>query len=170
LNVLVNNAASLRLYDLTNPDELDVDSIRRDLLINVMAPIELINLFLSELREQPNATIINVSSPGGVVPISIVPIYCASKAALDSYTKSLREQLGESVKVMEVYPPSVDTEMNAYNRTRKVSVEEYNEQLMASLAKGGDEHWIGEAKYVPLMNRIAPKKTFRFINDAVQLV
>jgi hypothetical protein len=82
----------------------------------------------------------------------------------------LREQLGESVKVMEVYPPSVDTEMNAYNRTRKVSVEEYNEQLMASLAKGGDEHWIGEAKYVPLMNRIAPKKTFRFINDAVQLV
>jgi len=60
--------------------------------------------------------------------------------------------------------------MNAYNRTRKITIEQYNEKLMASLAKGGDEHWIGEAKYVPLLHRIAPKKTFRFINDAVELV
>jgi len=93
VNVLVNNAASLHLYDLTRRSDLDLEAIRRDLMINVMAPIALVNLFLPELRKQPGATIINVSSPGGVVPISKVPIYCASKAALNSYTKSLREQL-----------------------------------------------------------------------------
>ena len=58
----------------------------------------------------------------------------------------------------------------AVRGTKKITIEAYNKELMASLAKGGDEHWIGEAKYVPLMYRIAPKKTFRFINDAVELV
>jgi uncharacterized oxidoreductase len=163
-NVLVNNAACMRPYDLGEPRRLDAEALRRDIQTNFAAPVEMVQLFLPVLQEQDRATIINVSSPGGVVPVARVPIYCASKAALHSYTLSLRHQLSGRVDVIEVYPPSVDTEMMDSVQLDKISVEEFTEQLMARLAKGATEIWTGTARYLPIMSRLAPNKTFELVN------
>ena len=163
-NVLINNAACMRPYDLAEPGELDTGALGRDIQINFAAPVEMIQLLLPVLQEQDGATIINVSSPGGVVPVAKVPIYCASKAALHSYTLSLRHQLADRIEVIEVYPPSVDTEMMNGVQLDKISVEEYTDGLLPRLAKGETEIWTGDARYLPLMSRLAPRKTFELVN------
>jgi uncharacterized oxidoreductase len=169
VNVLVNNAAVMRIYDLANAQKLDTETVLMDLQTNLAAPIEMVNLFLDRLRERPGATIINISSPGGLVPVARVPIYCASKAALHSYTLSLRHQLRGSVRVIEVYPPSVDTPMMEKVSLRTVSVEQFSRALMSRLAKGDEEIWLGESRYLPLMNRLAPGRTFQIVNRATKI-
>jgi uncharacterized oxidoreductase len=169
VNVLVNNAAVMRAYDLTDAQQLEIAQVREDIQTNLAGPIEMVHLFLPTLRERAGATIINVSSPGGLVPVARVPIYCASKAALHSYTRSLRHQLAGSVRVIEVYPPSVDTPMMEKVGLDKVSAEKFTEALMARLTKDEDEIWIGESRYLPLMNRFAPRRTFQLINRATKI-
>ena len=169
VNVLINNAANMRVFDLTDPAKLDLDEAWADIRTNFFAPVALINLFLPTLRRQPNATIINVSSPGGVVPVTRVPFYCASKAALDSYTASLRHQLGEEIKVIELYPPSVDTAMMGPVEIRKISVDAFIGETMKRLARGADETWIGEGRYIPFLKRIAPKWTFGLVNRSTKI-
>jgi len=167
-NVLVNNAACMRRYDLGEPDSLDIEALRQDLQTNLAAPIEMVQLFLPVLRERTDATVINVSSPGGLVPVAEVPIYCASKAALHSFTLSLRHQLAGRVEVIEVYPPSVDTEMMTGVQLDMISLEDFTRELMPRLAKGNREIWIGDARYLPFMHRLAPGKTYRLVNRSTQ--
>jgi uncharacterized oxidoreductase len=169
VNVLVNNAAIMRKYDLTDAQTLDAGTVMMDLKTNLAAPIEMVNLFLEGLKELPEATIINISSPGGLVPVAKVPIYCASKAALHSYTLSLRHQLRGRVRVIEVYPPSVDTPMMEGVGLRKVSVEQFSKALMPRLAKGEEEIWLGESRYLPLMHRLAPGRAFQIVNRATKI-
>ena len=166
INVLINNAACMRPYDFTEPDALDMEGVHQDLAANVVAPIEMIRLFLPMLRERGCATIINVSSPGGVVPVARFPIYCASKAAMISFTRSLRYQLAEEVKVITLYPPSVDTAMMAGVGLPTITVDECNREVMKRLAQGRDEIWIGEARYLPILSRLIPKRIFDIVNKA----
>jgi uncharacterized oxidoreductase len=166
IDVLINNAACMRPYDFTQPDALDGEGLHRDIRANLLAPIEMIRLFLPMLRERGRGTIINVSSPGGVVPVARYPIYCASKAAMINFTRSLRHQLGEEVKVITLYPPSVDTAMMAGVGLPTISVEECNDEVMKRLARGRDEIWIGEARYVPVLSRLMPKRIFDIVNKA----
>ncbi len=168
VNLLVNNAASMQRYDLDESESLDLGAIRRDIETNLFAPIDLVNLLLPSLREEPGATIVNVSTPGGVVPVAGVPFYCASKAALHSYTQSLRYRLAGKVRVVEVYPPTVETEMTADVKLKKISVEEFTELLMARLEAGAEEIWIGESRILRLLARLAPSATFRLVNRATQ--
>jgi uncharacterized oxidoreductase len=163
INVLVNNAACMRPYDFSNPDALDVEGMHRDIAANYAAPVEMIRLFLPMLREREHPTIINVSSPGGVVPVSRFPIYCASKAAMIAFTRSLRHQLAGSVKVITLYPPSVDTAMMAGVGLPAISTEACNREMMRRLA---DEIWIGEARYIPILSRLIPKRIFQIVNRA----
>jgi uncharacterized oxidoreductase len=166
INVLVNNAACMRPYDFSNPDALDVEGMHRDIAANYAAPVEMIRLFLPMLREREHPTIINVSSPGGVVPVSRFPIYCASKAAMIAFTRSLRHQLAGSVKVITLYPPSVDTAMMAGVGLPTISTEACNREIMKRLAKDDDEIWIGEARYIPILSRLIPKRIFQIVNRA----
>jgi uncharacterized oxidoreductase len=168
VNLLVNNAASMQRYDLDESESLDLEAVRRDIETNLLAPIDLVNLLLPSLREEPGATIVNVSTPGGVVPVAGVPFYCASKAALHSYTQSLRYRLAGKVRVVEVYPPTVETEMAADVKLKKISVEQFTELLMARLEADADEIWIGESRILRLLARLAPSRTFRLVNRTTQ--
>ncbi len=170
VNVLINNAACMNTYDLASAEGPDLNAAFADFQINLMAPISLIHLLLPQLRTRPDPVILNVSSPGGVVALAEVPFYCAAKAALDSYTLSLRRQLtGSGVQVITMYPPSVDTAMMQGVELRLISVETFIAELMKRLAKDKEEVWIGEGRYVPILKRIAPKLTFRFINDSTKM-
>ncbi|MCU0449106.1 MAG: SDR family NAD(P)-dependent oxidoreductase [Bernardetiaceae bacterium] len=121
LNVLVNNAGVQYNYELT---EADVLRIAEEIEINLTAPLQLAALLLPQLRRQPAAAIVNVSSGLGLVPKRSAPVYCATKAGLHLFSKALGYQLAATqVRVMEVIPPLVDTPMTAGRGTGKISPE-----------------------------------------------
>jgi uncharacterized oxidoreductase len=111
LNVLINNAGIMRPENLKAlPQGLaDAEAI---ISTNLLGPIRLTAVLLPHLQKQPRSTIINVSSGLGFVPLPATPTYSATKAALHSYTQSLRVQLqGTPVEVIEIIPPAVATDL-----------------------------------------------------------
>jgi uncharacterized oxidoreductase len=109
-NVLVNNAGIQQLVSLKN--EGSIDTTRSEIDINLIAPIHLTNLVIAHFSKQKEAAIINISSGLGFIPLAIFPVYCATKAALHSYSLSSRHQLKDtSIKVFEIIPPIVETEL-----------------------------------------------------------
>ena len=131
INVLVNNAGIQRDIDLVKGAE-DLKNKDDEIKINLEAPIKLTALMISHLLKQKESAIINVSSGLGFVPSAKVPIYSATKAALHSYTMSLRHQLKNSgIKVFEVIPPIVDTELNPEGYTNRSSAPKADEFVVA---------------------------------------
>jgi uncharacterized oxidoreductase len=111
LNVLINNAGISRLEDLkTKPDHQATAEAM--ITTNLLGPIRLTAALLPHLRKQPSATIINVTSGLAFVPLPAAPTYSATKAALHSYTESLRYQFKDTpVEFLEIIPPYVQTEL-----------------------------------------------------------
>ncbi len=112
LNVLVNNAGIQRPINLKSGNEelLKADD---EIETNLKSQIHLSALFIPALSKGNESAIINVSSGLGFVPLSRFPVYSATKAALHSFTMSLRHQLRDTIiKVFELIPPIVhDTEL-----------------------------------------------------------
>lgn len=109
LNVVFNNAGIMKFEDLAV--ERDLADAEATLAINVLGPIRLINAFIDHLTRQPDAAIVTVTSGLAYVPLVAAPTYSASKAAVHSYTVSLRSQLAGRVEVIEVAPPGVQTDL-----------------------------------------------------------
>ena len=120
-NVLVNNAGIHHLIDFRGgPSELA--KVDEEIATNLAAPIHLTSMMLPLLASQPAAAIVNVSSGLGFAPLAGMPVYCATKAALHSLTMSLRHQLREThVKVFEIIPPTVASELGAGHRPSEVN-------------------------------------------------
>lgn len=119
LNVLVNNAGVQRDIDLTRGVE-DFRAGENELRVNLEAMIELSALFAPLLAKARRPAIINVSSGLGFVPAARMPVYCASKAGAHAFTLALRRQLAPlGVKVFEIVPPAVDTELNPEGRAMR---------------------------------------------------
>jgi len=111
LNVLINNAGIMRAEKLLEqqPDLADAEAI---VATNLLGPIRLTAALLPHLQQQPRATIMNVSSGLAFLPMARTPTYCATKAALHSYTLSLRAQLRSTgIEVLELIPPYVATNL-----------------------------------------------------------
>lgn len=109
--MLANNAGIMRPEDLHNqPDDLaDVEAI---ITTNLLGPIRLTAALLPLLKKQSKATIMMVSSGLAFVPIAMTPTYCATKAAIHSYSQSLRYQLRDTpIEILELIPPYVQTEL-----------------------------------------------------------
>jgi uncharacterized oxidoreductase len=111
LNVLINNAGIMRPENLLAqpPNLADSEAI---VTTNLLGPIRLTAALLPHLQKQPNAVIVNVSSGLAFLPLALTPTYCATKAALHSYTESLRYQLrATQIEVLELIPPYVATHL-----------------------------------------------------------
>ncbi|WJY14579.1 SDR family oxidoreductase [Pectobacteriaceae bacterium CE90] len=107
LNVVINNAGIQRREDLTRPQLSEVEDT---VATNLLGPIYLTTALLPQLMRQSQAAILNVTSELAFLPQAITPTYCATKAALHSYTQSLRCQLRNGpVQVIEIIPPWVQT-------------------------------------------------------------
>ncbi len=134
LNVLVNNAGIMRAERLreTADDLADAEAIVRT---NLLGPIRLTAALLPHLLKQSSAAIMNVSSGLAFVPLVLTPTYCATKAAIHSYTQSLRWQLRTTgIEVVEIIPPYVQTElMNGEEDPRAMPLSEYIAETMALL-------------------------------------
>lgn len=118
VNVLINNAGVQLYTNLAQP--VDLQKIALETETNFVAPIHLASLFAQHLSSKPQAAIIDISSRLAFAPLASMPVYCATKAVIHSLTLSLRHQLkNTSVKVFEVIPPSVNTELGHHQREDK---------------------------------------------------
>lgn len=111
LDILVNNAGIQYMFDFCTDKDV-IKKIDEEIDINFRAVVRLTNIFMPLLEKAPQAAIVNVSSGLGIVPKKSAPGYCATKAAIHAFSKSLRYQLEKtSIKVFELFPPLTDTDM-----------------------------------------------------------
>jgi len=137
LDTLITMAGIMEPEDLRDPASLDV--AERTVEVNLLGPIRLINAFLPGLLAQPAATVMTVSSGLAYVPLPATPTYNATKAAIHSYTESLRAQLFKSdVQVIELVPPATRTTlMNQQDSEIAMPLEEYLDEVMSLLESDG---------------------------------
>lgn len=110
LNVLVTMAGIMRVEDWTRSGF--AEGAAEIVTTNLLGPIRLIDAFLDQLRAQPDATIMTVSSGLAFAPLKVTPTYNATKAAIHLLSESIRLQLaGTSVDVVELEPPAVQTDL-----------------------------------------------------------
>lgn len=145
LNVLVNNAGIQRRLNLHESEEWRHTS--KEIAINFSAPVHLSRLFIPHLLEKTNPVIMNVTSGLSFTPLPNVPVYCATKAALHSFTISLRHQLAETpIEVVEIIPPAVDTDLGGAGlHTFGVNVDEFADVMFEGLKNGEREIAYGSA-------------------------
>lgn len=111
LNVLINNAGIMRLENLVSPPE-DLSDAEAMVTTNLLGPIRLTAALMPLLKRQPRSTIMTVTSGLAYLPLAMTPTYCATKAAIHSYTLSLRWQLKDTTtEVIELIPPYVQTQL-----------------------------------------------------------
>src|ERR1700722_18761584 len=137
LNVVIHNAGIMKPENLLEglPDQADAQAM---VTTNLLGPIRLTAALLPLLRRQPKSTIMTVSSGLAFVPMAITPTYCATKAAVHSYTLSLRHQLkGTTTEVIEIIPPYVQTHLMGAHQAedpRAMPLDEYIAEVMSILA------------------------------------
>jgi uncharacterized oxidoreductase len=131
LNVLVNNAGIMRPENLL-AQQADLADAEATVTTNLLGPIRLTAALLPQLQRQPRATIINVSSGLAFAPLAQTPTYCATKAAIHSYTQSLRYQLRKTqIEVLELIPPYVQTYlMDGAEDPRAMSLADFIAEVM----------------------------------------
>jgi uncharacterized oxidoreductase len=158
LDVLVNNAGISRYKNLSVPAS-DLDDLMTEVNINVGGVVRMTSAFIDLLKGN-TGTLINVSSALAYVPLPCLPIYCATKAAIHSYTQSLRFQLEDSgVEVIELMPPAVRTEMTADLPDEGLSLITTDKLVtlsMALLKRGALEVRPGQSAQLALLRRVAP--------------
>jgi len=130
LNVLINNAGVMRSERLGS--RRDLADAEATVITNLLGPIRLTNALVDHLARQANAAVVNVSSGLAFVPLVAAPTYSATKAALHSYTQSLREQLKGKVEVIELIPPGVQTDLTPGQATREgyLPLADYIDEVM----------------------------------------
>lgn len=170
LNILVNNAGIQKGIDLTKGTEDLVDG-EDEIETNLRAPVHLTALFIPHLMKQDISAIINVSSGLGFIPLAIMPLYCATKAAMHSFSLSLRHQLREtSVRVFEVIPPTVDTELDKGARERReqhdrgIKPEEVAVATLQAFSADEYELAVGRAQSLRVGARNDPEQFFQRMN------
>ena len=149
LDILVNNAGIQRYIDLKK-GRSELKAGEDEIAINFVAVVDLTSLFIGHLLKKPSAAVINVSSGLGFMPMLNTPVYNATKAAIHTYSLVLRQQLKDtSVKVVEIVPTMVDTDLNktgreaAHVQYRGVSLAEYIPTVIKGLANDADTIFYG---------------------------
>ena len=162
LDVLMNNAGVGVAKNLRS-SVADLAGLMKEMDVNVGGVIRMTSALIDTLTAN-HGTVINVSSLLAFAPVPAMPIYSATKAAVHSYTQSLRFQLEDSgVEVIELMPPAVRTDMTSEFDEAGISTittDELVKQTFAALAAGKREIRPGQANQVAFMRRLAPE----FIN------
>ncbi len=162
LNMLINNAGEMRKMSL---HKVDFPDITREVEIDLMGPIRMVQQFLPHLERQPVAAILNASSGLALVPFPLTPIYSAAKAGLHSYTQSLRVQLQQTnVRVFELLAPASGTPLNdqllneeGFDASTLMAPDKIVDVAIRGLLRDKEEIYPGLAKLVKVLSRLAPK-------------
>ncbi len=164
LNVLINNAGIMKPDAAAGPVE---DAIATSIVTtNFLGPIRMTSALIEHLKAAPAATVINVTSGLAFTPLAATATYCATKAALHSYTLSLRYLLKDtSVRVLEVAPPYVQTELMGSQQAqdpRAMPLDAFIAETITVLGTDADEILV--EKVLPLRNNAGPQEG-EFVNQ-----
>jgi uncharacterized oxidoreductase len=160
LNILVNNAGIQNWMQVEDGDFYL--KAQQEININITAPIHLTQLFL---QLPALDTIMNVSSGLAFVPLAKVPVYCATKAFMRSFTLSLRHQLKGKMAVIEIIPPALNTDLGhtgVHNEFPPVS--DFIASIFEQLNEGKDELTFGSSATRANTNNESIKDYFKMMN------
>jgi uncharacterized oxidoreductase len=152
LNVVIQNAGIMRTEVLPSGSVADAEAM---VATNLLGPIRLTAALLPALKEQPQAAIMTVSSGMAFLPWAMTPTYSATKAAIHSYTQSLRLQLRDTpVQVLELIPPYVQTELMGQAQAQDrnaMPVRQFAAEVMRMLKNNPDatEICVGRVRALP---------------------
>ncbi len=166
IDILVNNAGIFQPIDYVKGDT-SIDDQLNEVDIDLNGPIRTTHYFLPMLQQKKEAAIVNVSSGLAFVPLALAPVYCATKAGLHSYTRSLRWQLHKqtNVKVFELMPPLVDTEMvEIFKGQKMMDTKVLAEAFIKGLKNDTLEITPGQSSQLKMMSRMAPKFIHKMVN------
>ncbi len=163
LNVLINNAGEMR--NIVLHDQHDLNDIVREIEINLMGPIRIVQQFLPHLKKQKSAAILNVTSGIALMALPIAPIYSASKSGLRAYTQALRVQLKKTrIKVFELVAPGSSTPLNdkfmnidGFSTNMMVAPEKIVSEAISGMKRSRLEIYPGLLKYLRVIIRMAPQ-------------
>lgn len=172
LNMLINNAGIQREIDFRRGTaDFDAGDGDSEIAINFEGVVHLTALFVPHLMQQREAAVVQVSSGLALVPIAVAPVYCATKAALHSLSLTVRHQLRDtSVRVFEMLPPIVETELDQGARERRgqkqtgTSPEQVANETLRGIERNDFEIAIGRVKALRIVSRIIPKRIFGVMN------
>jgi len=154
LNVVINNAGIMEIDDASKA--IDEHLMLSTVTTNLLGPIRVTSAFIEHLKKQPDATIFNVSSVVAFVPLAVTAVYSATKAAMHSYSQSLRWRLKDSsIKVREIAPPWVQTDLlNSNNEPRAMPLAPFIAETMKLITTDENELLVEVAK--PLRAAVGP--------------
>lgn len=167
LNSVILNAGIMRPEDVKKGNVQDAEAI---ISTNLLAPIRIVAALMPHLLQRPAASIVTVSSGLAFVPLAMTPTYCATKAAIHSYTMSLRYQLkGTGIRVREIIPPWVATELMGATPSdpRAMPLADFISETVELLDTDADE--ITVQRVLPLRNAAKTDELafFQQFNDAM---
>jgi uncharacterized oxidoreductase len=164
-NVLVNNAGIQERLDLS--DAVQWPRAEKEIAVNLEAAVHLSMLFVPHLARQQDPAIINITSGLAFAPRAAVPVYCATKAALHSFTLSLRHQLAATnIRVVEIAPPAVDTDLGGPGlHTFGIPIGELVDAVMPRLQAGELEIAYGFAEQSSRASRAELDAIFQRLNS-----
>ena len=167
LNVLINNAGIMQMDNAAGA--IDEAVLVSTVTTNLLGPIRMTSALIEHLKKQPAATVINVSSGLAFVPLASTAVYSATKAAIHSYTQSMRYKLkGSSVRVLELIPPWVQTDLlNSKDEPRAMPLAAFIEEAVTVLGTDAEEVLVERVKM--LRNNPGPNE-FVFVaqfNDMI---
>ncbi|WP_320052758.1 SDR family NAD(P)-dependent oxidoreductase [uncultured Acetobacteroides sp.] len=173
IDILYNNAGVLSISaNMGAPSDRHLTEAEYEMSINYFGVIRLNNLFMDILASRKEGAIINTTSLLAYVPSAAEATYSASKVALRFYTETLRkhlELLNSNVKVFELLPPVVNTEMATSRNDMKITPDKLVKALIAGLSKNQFTIRVGNTKLLYIVNRLFPKVAFGLVNSAKSL-
>lgn len=168
IDILYNNAGvGSPALNLGMANDQILKNAVYEMNINYFAVIRLNTLFIDMLKARKEGAIINTTSILSIVPALEEPTYSATKAALSFYTRTLRknlEILGSTVKVFELLPPVVATEMTAQRKDKKMTPEQLVKALITGIKKDRYTIRVGDAKLLYMVSRFFPQLAFNLVN------
>ena len=165
-SALVNNAAIMHHLDLTR-DSLDrLGAIETEIATNITAPLQLAVAMLPALRVHRSAAIVNITSGLAIAPKRDAAVYCATKAALRSFTRSLRDQCRAAdlpIQVSEAVMTLVDTTLSRRAPVRKYPPSRAAADVIAGVERGLEEIWIEKTRLLRVVHRLSPNLAYRIM-------
>lgn len=170
LAILVNNAGiQVNMPAVAMGDAGLMTAFRGEISVNLMAPIALSFGLMPLLANQDEAVIVNVSSGLGIAPKRTAPVYCASKAGLQTLSRALRyrcEDAAPTIRVMDVVMALVDTAMTSERGGQKMSGQAAAQAIVNGIKKKRDEVWVGKTRLLRIINRLSPALAHRLLRNA----
>lgn len=166
LNVLVNNAATANRIEFLN-NENAMEIAENEYQTNLLAPIRLIKLLHHTIAKNDSPAIINITTGLIYAPRAIYPFYNSGKAALHSFTQTLRMELKNTgTEVIEVMFPAVDTPWHKGTPPSiAITPQEAVTEMIKGLKRGKSEIRIGGSKILYLLSRLAPGFALKKVNQ-----